>query len=149
MTTTSPPTWSATSTPCSWGTTPSTGSTRWWPDGDLVGRQVADLDVGSPSESSLVVDGGVDELEAYDATTSIVPVRISGEVQDGTDGELTVAIAVDGVIAAVVPTYPDGDVAQRVDAILDPSALGPTAPHEVEAFLVTGRGTARRLLPLG
>jgi hypothetical protein len=118
------------------------------PDSDLVGQEVGDLVVtGRPAEGTVVVEGGFEDLETYDGT-SIVPIRITGEVAGAPGGELTLAFALDGVVAAVVPTFPDGEVRHRVDALLDPSTLAATGEHEVEVFVVTGEGARRRLAPL-
>jgi hypothetical protein len=118
------------------------------PDSDLVGQEVGDIVVtGRPAEGTVVVEGGFEDLETYDGT-SIVPIRITGEVAGAPGGELTLAFALDGVVAAVVPTFPDGEVRHRVDALLDPSTLAATGEHEVEVFVVTGEGARRRLAPL-
>ena len=117
-------------------------------DGDLVGTDVSDLDQGVARRGTLVVDGGLDAIEAYASDDLVVPVHLTGSIDGGPDGDLVVAFAVDGVIAAVVPTFPDGDRPHHFDAMLDPTTLSGSAPHDVQAFLITGQGAGRQAAPL-
>lgn len=117
-------------------------------DGDLVGTDVAALEQQDPGGAALVVDGGLDALEAYTADDLVVPVHLTGSIDGGPQGDLVVAFVVDGVIAAVVPTFPDGDRPHHFDAMLDPSTLTGPAPHDVRAFLIAGRGARRQAAPL-
>ncbi len=117
-------------------------------DGDLVGTPVDDLGRTEASGTTLVIDGGLDALEAYTTDDAVVPVHLTGAVEGGPSGDLVLAIAVDGVIAAVVPTFPDADQPHHVDAMVDPSTLTGAAPHDVQAFLITGRGTDRQAAPV-
>ena len=117
-------------------------------DGDLVGTDTANLEQAPAAGGTLLVDGGLDALEAYTSDDVVVPVHLTGSVDGGPSGDLTVAFAVDGVIAAVVPTFPDGDQPHYFDAILDPSTLTGPAPHHVRALLITGQGDSRGATPL-
>lgn len=117
-------------------------------DGDLVGTEVSELDQAGAADADLVVDGGLDALAAYTTDDLVVPVHLTGSIDGGPQGDLVVAFAVDGVIAAVVPTFPDGDHPHRFDAMLDPSTLTGSAPHDVQAFLITGPGANRRAAAL-
>ena len=117
-------------------------------DGDLVGTDIADLSEGDAVTATLVVDGGLAAIEAFGPQDEVVPVHVEGLVEGGSAGDLTIAIAVDGVVAAIEPTYADGEVAHRLDAMLDPAALTGRGPHTVRAFVITGRGTNREAHPL-
>lgn len=95
-----------------------------------------------------MVDGGLDALEAYSPDDLVVPVHLTGSIEGAPSGDLVLAFAVDGVIAAVVPTFPDGDRPHHFDAMLDPSTLTGAAPHEVQAFVLTGQGAGREASPI-
>lgn len=117
-------------------------------DGDLVGTDVTELDQQGEVDADLVVDGGLDALEAYTADDLVVPVHLTGSIDGGSQGDLVVAFAIDGVIAAVVPTFPDGVSAHHFDAMLDPSSLTGPSPHDLQAYLITGQGAARQAAPI-
>jgi hypothetical protein len=104
--------------------------------GELVGEPVSGLDEAGRAGGLADLDD-LGALEDYQEGAAFVPVRLKGDVEGG---DRTVAVAVDGVIVAVVPTFGDGEL----DAMLDPSLVAP-GRHEVALYEVTGPAGARRL----
>ena len=117
-------------------------------DGDLVGTRVDDLATGPDADGRVIADNGFDALRSYRSDDEIVPTHLTGRIEGGPSGEQRLVVAIDGVIAGVAPTFVEGDVAQRIDLMLDPTELSGPTPHRIEAYLLTGRGERRRLAPL-
>lgn len=115
------------------------------PHGDLVGSRAADL----PSEgeldllASLTAGPGFDSVDLEGGVVPALMVgRLPGPVPPGT----FVAVAVNGTVGAVVPTYADPDGARFV-ALL-PDYLFVDGSNHVELVTVLGSGSERRFLNL-
>ncbi len=113
--------------------------------GDLVGRGTADIGVGAPSGLHAEIDD-VDDLEANSTADGTVPAQVVGAIDSGLaqGQQVTVAVALNGVIAGVFPTWVDGAVRHRIGGILDPSLIAPGS-NRVELFVVEGAGLTRTL----
>lgn len=112
--------------------------------GELVGAEVDALAVGAASGLT-VRSEDLEGLRDDSAPASLVPIHVVGQIAGARDEEaVTVAIVVDGVVAAVVPTYADAETSHRVDALLD-FTLVSHGRHEVEVFTIEGREGARVL----
>lgn len=115
--------------------------------GELVGRPVQELTIGSPSPWRATHDAP-ERLGDYRPTNGIVPARLTGAVTGpGPDERPTIAIALNGRIAAVVETHAMGDVPHRIEAMLVPDLIQPGA-NGVAFFVVEGSEGARTLHPL-
>ena len=118
------------------------GDPAWWPyqigaHAGLVGRGADDLAVGDPV-GTVALDTAFPAEIAQNASS--LPAWVSGHVDLDRGGEESamVALAVDGVVGAVVPTFDGGDPAAFA-AMLPEPLLGP-GPHRLDAYLVDGRG---------
>ncbi|MFO7279168.1 MAG: sulfatase-like hydrolase/transferase [Thermoanaerobacterales bacterium] len=111
--------------------------------GSLVGRSVDELDVGPDRGAALAVRD-LDRLE--DPGDGPPVLEVIGET-DLPEGEV-VAVAVDGVVAAVAPVQPAPwwDEGRVVHALLLPDALGER--NTLEAYAVEGPPGRARLRPL-
>ncbi len=124
---------------------------RWYDitdAGELVGRRVADV----PSAGGGTVTATLDDatkLTSPPPGSAIVPSHLLGRITGGVDAAAhpLVAVAVNGVVAAVVPTYAEGTDPHRVEAILDPATIR-TDGNEVRLYLVGGTEGARTLAPV-
>ena len=65
----------------------------------------------------------------------------------GPDDQITVAIGLNGRIAAVITTWPDGDVAHRLEVMLVPDFLR-AGENQLRYHQVGGREGRRTLSPL-
>lgn len=124
---------------------PGTGPLAVWQrtdHGALVGAEVDDLDVGAAADATLEVRD-LDWWDDVDADRP--PLEVVGYTPLPA-GE-TVAITVDGVVAATVPVSPTSYGVGILGALLWPGALDEGRNH-VEAYLVEGPAEAPVLRPL-
>jgi hypothetical protein len=118
-------------------------SWRVGPRPDLVGTPLADLPAGEPSGASAEVDRAA-ELATVDSEAGRLPALLTGTAEAAPDGEQTVVWALDGRIAAVTPTYVDGDRPHALAALLPEPMLGNGA-HVLALYLL---GDGDRLAPV-
>jgi hypothetical protein len=111
---------------------------------ELVGRAVGELPVVRRDKGRAEVEGGT--TLHVDGGAGAVPAWITGRIADGAGVPRTLAIALDGTIAAVTRTS-EWRGATRFSAIVPPTALHP-GDNELEVFTVEGTGSRRRLVPL-
>jgi hypothetical protein len=115
--------------------------------GDLVGRPLSTFGtIGSAADRATIDDRVTRELLAgRDLGVALVPSPLQGSVTgSGARTGRTLAVAVDGRIAAVASTYADaGGV--RFSALAPESAFHPGQPSRVEVFWVDGPAGAVRL----
>jgi hypothetical protein len=71
-----------------------------------------------------------------------VPTLIWGHLNGKAGG--TVAIVVNGVVGAVVPTYADNGAPLSIEAIVPPS-LWHNGANDIEAYMVGGKGATTEL----
>lgn len=125
---------------------PLVGVDRWYAHGprpDLLGRSVADFPAGPGSTASATLETGASiTVDPGGRLPAIATARVGGAPVDGT----AVAIAVDGTIAAVVPTYTDPSGPGKLAAFLLRSTLT-EGDHTVSLFLV-GAGSLPTLRPI-
>ena len=129
------------------------GEKRWWaigPRPELVGAQVAELTLGAVSTDR----HRLDDPEAYvdvDLSSGEAPLLITGRIERDEEprrGRRPVAILVGETVAAVVPTYHDGDSPGRFAAMLAPE-LFESDNSRVRVGELDGRDpvTTLRLMP--
>ena len=115
--------------------------------GELVGRPVQELITGAPSPWQATRDAP-ERLDDYRPTNGIVPARLTGRVTGPGPAERpTIAIALNGRVAAVVETHTMGDIPHRIEAMLVPELIVPGA-NDVAFYVVEGPDGARTLHPL-
>jgi Sulfatase len=116
------------------------------PRPDLLGRQLATLHKGASSSLTLSLNGAVKSAARAVTPTSTVPTLIYGHLNGKTGG--TVAIVVNGVVGAVVPTYADNGAPLSIEALV-PATLWHNGVNDIEAYMVTGTGAATQLHHVG
>ena len=97
------------------------------PSGDLVGRPVDELEIGA---------GAAGRVELEPSDEAFAPLRVRGRVVGADEGPLTVAVAVDGMVAAVVPTFASEGDDHRLDLMLDHTVATASAPGELRFYAV-------------
>ena len=94
--------------------------------------------------SSLTVslNGAVKSAAKVVTSISAVPTLIWGHLNGKVGG--TVAVAVNGVIGAVVPTYADNGAPLSIEAIV-PTALWHEGSNDITLYMVGGSGANTQL----
>ncbi|HEY5698360.1 MAG TPA: hypothetical protein VIT01_12710 [Acidimicrobiales bacterium] len=96
---------------------------------------------------SVVLDDP-DALADVDPPSGVLRTHLVGRVEGLPDGEqVTVAVALNGRVAAVVTTWPEGGVPHHLEAMLVPDFLRAGA-NELAFYRVGGREGARTLAAL-
>jgi hypothetical protein len=107
------------------------------PHAELVGRSLADFQVGSAAGMKVKL-GGRALLDAVDPDSSVAPVYLDGEIAGG-QAEMDLAVAVNGKIVTTTRTY-DSDGDARLSALL-PEASLVSGRNEVDVFVVRESST--------
>jgi Sulfatase len=113
------------------------------PNRELLGREVAALELGEPGTTSAEIDQE-DELRAVDLAAEYVPARLTGRIS-GEDGEAPrdLAVSVNGRIAAVARSFVfEGE--ERVSVLVPEPALRSGA-NDVELYWVRSGPVLRPL----
>lgn len=117
--------------------------------GEIVGERVADLEVadatGAPDAS--VTLNNVDTYADVDLDAGDLPAFAEGNVDAPGEAPLAVAIAVNGTIAAVTPTWTTDEQAHHFEAVLVPDRFR-DGDNDVTVYLVGGVEGSRTLQPL-
>jgi hypothetical protein len=100
--------------------------------GALVGAEVTDLEVGDPADQSVAVQD-LDRWNDVDVDRPPIELVANSPVPSGS----AVALTVDGVVAAVVPTSPSPYGVAILHGLLWPEALH-EGRNEIGAYLVDG-----------
>ena len=115
--------------------------------GELVGARVDGVTARPPSSLSVTLDDP-EALAGVDPPSGVLRTHLVGRVDGlGPDDQITVAIGLNGRIAAVVTTWPDGDVAHRLEAMLVPDFLR-AGENQLRYYRVGGREGRRALSPI-
>jgi hypothetical protein len=109
------------------------------PQGVLVGHTVTSLDVGAPGRGDATL-AQLDALHKVNLSSGSVPALVWGTL----DHAGTVAIAVNGKIGGVSPTFRDGNVANRF-AMMVPDSLLRDGSNDVALYEVTGSASSPQL----
>jgi hypothetical protein len=114
--------------------------------GDLVGTPVAELPVRSGSAPSRVVLDRQDRFADVDLEADTLPAYVSGRVD--TSEQLTVAVAVNGVVGGTATTEEvAADAGRRLWTMIHPGLLR-SGENEVEVFVIEGDPGSARLIPV-
>jgi hypothetical protein len=113
---------------------------RVGPRPELVGREVDELVVGPSADVQAVVDDA-DRYTDVDPRSATIPSLVTGHLEGAPEGSLVV-LTTRGRVAAVVPTWRDGDQPQAFAAML-PESLLPSGDAELEVWLL-GPGDSLR-----
>lgn len=123
-----------------------TGPDAAWqrtPHGALVGREVAELDVGDDSGRVLTTDA-VDRLDGVD-TSEPLPLEVIGRIDGADDGYI--ALALNGRVAAVTEIGNAGLTGRFVHGLLHPDTFV-GGDNELTAFVIEGGVGAEVLRPV-
>lgn len=114
------------------------------PHGSLVGRALATLDVGAPAETAvrLVRAGAFDDV---DLDADLLPLHVRGRLPDGLQAPVSLAVSVNGVVAATTLAYREGG--EWVFGSMIPERVLVSGANDVEVFLVDDAGEAPVLRP--
>ena len=131
---------------------PQDGYLGWFkfgPHGDLVGRRVADIGVGSAAGTARVV--GLDDYRHVDPASGSVPAHVAGRLTapgPGVPPHPTVVAAVNGVVGGVSETFATaGSDPTWFSAVVADSLMRPGDNH-LQLFLLETAGDGQRLRPL-
>ena len=114
------------------------------PHGSLVGRELSTLEVGAPAE--MVV--GMARVAAFadvDLHARVLPLHVRGRLPGGLGEPVSLAVSVNGVIAATTLSYREGG--QWTFSSMIPEEVLVSGANDVEVFLVDGPGQAPVLRP--
>jgi hypothetical protein len=111
---------------------------RIGPYPDLIGLPTGQLNVVGSLRATAALSGD-HGLQNHDPGGSYVPAQLTGRIalQDATDKRLNLAVSVNGVVQAVVQTYPDDAHTQRLSALVPESAFA-AGPNHVALFSLSG-----------
>ena len=113
------------------------------PRPDLLGRQASAVAHGTNSSLTLSLNGSDKNAAKNVTATSVVPTLIWGHLNGKSPG-INVAIVVNGVIAAVGPTYAEKGAPLSIEDLVPPK-LWHNGTNTVTAYVVTGTGAATQL----
>lgn len=106
--------------------------------GDLVGAQVADHDVGAPSDLAWNGDVVAEALADPAAAGGVAPVQVRGHVSGTDDEPPDLVVALDGTISATIGGYTRIDEGWGFTGVLGPEVEG--GADEVVAYEVERTG---------
>jgi hypothetical protein len=114
--------------------------------GEIVGNRVEDLEVrpGAGIGATLADPAAYADV---DTDGGLLPTHFVADLEPLEPGPYTVAIAVNGRVAAVSPTWRSGDRLHHVEAMLLPETLR-DGRNRIELYVVGGREGRRRLVPV-
>lgn len=131
---------------------PQDGYMGWFefgPHADLVGRRVTEVPVTDSGGTARVV--GLDDYRHIDPSSGEVPAQVGGQLTKTTPGtppRPPVAVAINGVIAAVSETFASGGPSPTwFSAMVSDSLMHPGDNH-LQLFLLDSTGGHERLHPL-
>jgi hypothetical protein len=118
------------------------------PYGDLVGRSLDRLEVAGAVEAAAALDAiSSRHLRSLARRSQLVPSPLGGSVTGAVEPGQTLAVALNGRIAAVCETYQRGESPVRFSALAPEDAFRPGA-NETRVFLVEGSPDAPLLREL-
>jgi hypothetical protein len=112
---------------------------------DLFGRPVAALPAGPRTGLRVRLE----RARAFDAVRpdgAVVPAFVGGTIPGANGKRMSLALAVNGVIQGVAPTYVAGEETQ-FGGLVPASAFRP-GKNDVRVYVIAGSGKSRRLSPV-
>lgn len=110
----------------------------------IVGRPVSDMRTAPPEAGSATIDDP-DAMTGGPADAAFLPARVTGSVPDQPSGT-SVAVAIDGVVAGVAPSYINEQGASRFSVMVHPGFI--VGSRTVAVYAVEGAPTDPVLIPL-
>lgn len=115
--------------------------------GEIVGTRVDALTVGTDSGLTASIDRA-ERYAAYDPAAGVVPIHVEGHLDGGVSGEQPhLALAVNGVIAAVDETYAKEPDTHHIEMMMWPDPLV-AGSNTITVYVVEGSEGARTLRPV-
>lgn len=114
--------------------------------GELVGVALDEIGPGAAGPGAARIDD-LEALRSYPASAPFAPLRVRGRLEGVGGDAVTLAVAVDEIVAGVAPTFASGEDTHRFDLMLAPELVAP-GEHRVEVFLIEGADGRRRLRPV-
>ena len=114
--------------------------------GEIVGRRPEELTITSPSGASAVVHG-LDAFEHVDLASGSLPAYLMADLDVAGTAEPTVAVVLNGRVAAVSPSWSSGGSPHHLEAMLVPDFFRQGA-NQLEIYLVGGPEGERTLTPV-
>ncbi len=115
------------------------------PDADLVGRSARPLAATGAPKFRVELDS-MDVLNPLQPRAEVVPSFVTGRLEGYIPPGSSVAVAINGRVWSTTQTFVDGQD-QRVAAMVPPEVFR-SRLNQVELFVVSGSGPARRLIAL-
>ena len=103
---------------------------------EIVGARADELETISPSGATAIVHG-LDAFEQVDISSGLLPAHLLADLDIPGDDEPTVAVVLNGRVAAVSPTWPLSGTPHHLEAILIPDFFSDGA-NQLELYLVSG-----------
>jgi Sulfatase len=114
--------------------------------GEIVGERADELAIVGEADATVEL-ADVGAFLDVDLSSGHVPTHLVADLGASTPDDLTVAVAVNGTVAAVSPTWASGDQPHHLEAMLLPDPFEDGA-NLVEIYLVGGTEGARTLAPV-
>jgi len=114
--------------------------------GEIVGDRVDDLEV-RPAADVRATLADPDVYADVDTDGAVLPTHFVADLESPDTGPFTVAVAVNGRVAAVSPTWPAGDQPHHLEAMLVPDLLQ-DGRNQIDLYLVGGPEGRRHLIPI-
>ena len=114
------------------------------PHGSLVGRALSTLEVGAPAETvaRIARAGAFDDVDLH---ADVLPLHVRGRLRGGLREPVSLAVSVNGVIAATTLSYREGG--EWTFGSMVPEQALVQGANDVDVFLVDGPGEAPVLRP--
>ncbi len=114
---------------------------------DLIGQDISNLERGLTPDGPRLSSDAIQHLATVDRSRGLVPVMFSGELENVASRTHWVALALNGEIAAVAPTYEKGAASHHLRAMFPPDVI--LDGHNVlNAFLIRGSEQSPVLVPV-
>ena len=114
--------------------------------GEIVGSSLDQVSVVEATDATVTL-AEPESFEGVELSSGFVPTHFVADVAAEGAEPLTVAVVVNGRVAAVSPTWPSGDNPHHLEAMLLPDAFHDGA-NTVELYLVGGTEGDRTLAPI-
>ncbi len=113
----------------------------------LIGRDITDFDREANTDGVRLSSDAMRYLDSVNRDDSLVPVIFSGALANLEPGSHWVALALNGTVAAVAPTFEKGNEPFHLHAMFQPDAIV-DGRNTLQAFLIRGSEEDPVLVPI-